>query len=163
MFTDGTVSRGGQIWCGGVLGKHSLCQCQGSQTWLVMINLTNWRAKGLDPQWWGCKKLEVYLYIRTRQEVCGLTIGYILINVLVMNWKESEEPFMSDHRIEKFSIDGKSELRRIVRNPRKGDIKHLNNNIWYQDRTRYSETGTYLERVEKLENSSIGRRKSRIG
>lgn len=61
--------------------------------------------------------------------MCGLTIGYILINGVVMNWKESEEPFMSDHRIEKFGIDGNAEIRRIVRNPRKVDIKNLNNSI----------------------------------
>ena len=85
-------------------------------------------------------KLEIYnvgntptFVTSTRQEVLDITLGNTLMNGMVRNWRVSDEPSMSDHRIIRFDIEGNSEIKRIIRNPKRTDWEsytmHLSNNI----------------------------------
>lgn len=70
--------------------------------------------------------------ISTRKEVLNMTVENALTGGLIKNLRGSEEPSLSDLRIIRFGIEDNSEIKTIVRNPRRTDwhyyARHLGNN-----------------------------------
>ncbi|XP_037930669.1 uncharacterized protein LOC119665518 [Teleopsis dalmanni] len=66
-----------------------------------------------------------------RKEVLDITIGNIRGCELVKNWRVSNKPSMSDHRIVRFNIEGSPINKKILRNPRKSNWENYTENLKY--------------------------------